>query len=55
MSQRGPKQSSKRSIQSARSEEVKAAKQYMRSKQVVVGRGYNDERILREAAERKRY
>lgn len=54
MSQRGAKKSSKRSVPTARSEEVKAAKQYLRSKQVIVGRGYNDERILKEAAERKR-
>jgi len=55
MSQRGAKKSSKRSVASARCEEVKAAKQYLRSKHVNVGRDNNDERILREAAERKRY
>jgi len=55
MSQRGAKMSSKRSVPGAHSEEVKAAKQYLRSKHVVVGRGYTDERILREAAERERY
>ncbi len=55
MSQREAKKSSKRTVSSARSEEFKAAKQYLRSKHVIVGRGYDDERTLREAAERKRY
>lgn len=55
MSQREAKKSSKRTVSSARSEEVKATKQYLRSKHVIVGRGYDDDRILREAAERKRY
>ena len=41
------KKSVKRTV-TARSEDAKAAKQYLRSKYVAVGRGFDDERILRK-------